>query len=416
MSHPPPPPAERPLPGSRFFERINLVWALFFYTSLALGLGALVSAEPPLDGWWLAGAFALCAASSALFQLIFFQIFQPGSDTWPMPPRQAWLYFGGQALVFLLLSHLDDSFIGLGFALLGQTFGSLRPRDWPLPLAALFLLLAEPIGLFAALAAGQWISLGSFGLTVGVFVVIGLMISRLFAQRYQLLDLVGELRRAKAQVEAGAAQQEELAVLRERTRLAREMHDNIGHALVLVNVKLEAAQRLYQVDPARGGAELEATRELVRETMGALRHSLADLRAPLPSHHDLPGALRRLATELAARSTLEIALDLPTEAGPPPTQAEALWLIAREALSNVERHAAAASVLVALCHKGDTWALRVGDDGCGIKPADLDRPGHFGLTGMRERAEALGGSLSVGPRPGGGTLVEAYIPADQSLL
>jgi signal transduction histidine kinase len=252
----------------------------------------------------------------------------------------------------------------------------------------------------------------NLGFTLGIVVLIGLMISQLVGQRHELMWLVGELRQAKAATEASAAEQEELAVLRERTRLAREMHDSIGHALVLVNVKLEAAQRLYARDPARGDAELETTRGLVRETMAELRRSLANLRGPLPDHHDLPAALRRLAAEVSARGRIAVSAEGDLHApGPPPAVAEALWAIAREALRNVERHAAAASATIRLDGGAGCWRLLVSDDGSGVRPADIERPGHFGVLGMRERAEALGGSLTIARRPGGGTVVEARLPA-----
>ncbi|MEO7911071.1 MAG: sensor histidine kinase, partial [Roseiflexaceae bacterium] len=205
------------------------------------------------------------------------------------------------------------------------------------------------------------------------------------------------------------------AALRERARLAREMHDSLGHALVVVNVKLEAAQRLYAVEAGRGAAELEATRALVRATMTELRRSLADLRAPLPDHHDLPAALARLAAEVRTRTSLEVTYsatpDLQTASIQlKPEATESLWRVAREALANVERHAAAGCAALTLERQHGALILRVTDDGSGVAPADLARPGHYGIIGMRERVEALGGTLRIATRPEGGTLVEAVVP------
>ena len=149
--------------------------------------------------------------------------------------------------------------------------------------------------------------------------------------------------------------------------------------------------------------------------MAELRRSLADLRAPLTDHHDLPAALERLAGELRARTHLDLSYSAPAAlraegAALPPAVTESLWRVAREALSNVERHAAAGSAELTLERQNGAIILRVADDGSGIAPADLARAGHYGITGMRERVEALGGTLRVGPRPGGGTLVEARVP------
>jgi signal transduction histidine kinase len=81
-----------------------------------------------------------------------------------------------------------------------------------------------------------------------------------------------------------------------------------------------------------------------------------------------------------------------------------------EALRNVERHAGAGSVAVTLSRQGESVVLRVADDGAGITASDLDRTGRHGLTGMRERVEAAGGTFRIGPRPGGGTVIAARFP------
>ena len=402
--------ARQRLPGDRFLERLGLFWALVFYLSLGLSLAAaIVGPSTGLRGWPLAAALALAAASAALFQGLFW----PSArrlEGWPMPGPRAAAYFGGQLLILAALQALGPSFAGLGFAVMGQSLGMLRPRHWALPLVPLFALLAPRLGWLDAAGDADWLGLASLGLLIVIGLFVALLLSLLFYQRYRLLDLVRDLRRARAELEAAAAEREELAVLRERTRLARAMHDSLGHALVSVNVKLEAAQRLYAVDVARGAAELEATRAVVRETMAELRRSLADLRAPLPDHSDLPAALRRLADEVGARGALAVAVEAPAGAAPAPAVAEALYLIACEALVNVERHAGAAHAAVRLARDGAGWRLEVADDGAGVRPADLRRPGHFGVVGMRERAGALGGDVRVSALPEGGTRVAATIP------
>ena len=85
------------------------------------------------------------------------------------------------------------------------------------------------------------------------------------------------------------------------------------------------------------------------------------------------------------------------------------WRVAREALANVERHAAAGCAELTLERRNGALILRVTDDGSGMALADLARPGHYGITGMRERVEALGGTLRIAARPQGGTLVEAVV-------
>src|SRR5262245_58346708 len=104
-----------------------------------------------------------------------------------------------------------------------------------------------------------------------------------FERNHLLLQLANantELEEAHHRLEQSASHEQELAVLRERTRLAREMHDTLGHALVLISVKLEAAQRLRERDPERCDSELESTKQIARDSMAALRASIANLRTP----------------------------------------------------------------------------------------------------------------------------------------
>src|SRR6185369_4521562 len=109
-----------------------------------------------------------------------------------------------------------------------------------------------PMGLYDAIASSQWSELVSFVFYLAIWVGIGAFVSVLFHERAERERLIAELHKAKDDLEQYAIQAEELAALRERARLAREMHDSLGHALVMVNVKLEAAQRLYAVDTGRG--------------------------------------------------------------------------------------------------------------------------------------------------------------------
>lgn len=287
----------------------------------------------------------------------------------------------------------------------------LAARLWPVPIAGLLATTTIGWDPIEELRRGNVATVAVVAYQLLLWVAAFGFVIVLLRQRHRLAELVGELRRAEAAVRRYASQTEELATLRERTRLAREMHDGLGHALVAVNVKLEAAERLYARDAARGAAELRETRGVVREAMADLRRSLDDLRAPLVSGHDLPTALRTLLAETGERTGVAVVDEIDAEAAAAtPAAAETAWWLAREALRNAERHAAAGSVVVGLARRDGALVLRVADDGTGIVPKDLTRPGRHGITGMRERAEALGGALRVGPRPGGGTIVEATLP------
>jgi signal transduction histidine kinase len=391
----------------RFNVNFNRFWTVVTYIIVGLNLyDTTVDAPDRTRGWYLVGLIALICS----FFIVYHLAVARAQRKWPVPLRLVALYGTVQTLVLALLFTYNPSFGGLGIATSAHVMALLPPRFWPIPITALILLLSAAWGVLDDVRSANWDDVGFKLLQPALWVAMFIFLNLFIRKSYQQRALVSELRRTQAELERNAIQAEELAALRERTRLAREMHDSIGHALVVVNIKLEAAERLYAKDFAKGAAELDATRGLVRETMADLRRSLANLRSPLPGHHDLPSAIQRLVYELRDRTQLDvqcsIADDLPLL---PPEVTEAVWCVAKEALSNVERHAAAVSVAVALnCHEG-TVVLRIADDGSGIDPHAMRKPGHFGIVGMSERMVNLGGSLRLDERAGGGTVVEAQL-------
>lgn len=392
----------------RMMQRLGWFWSLVIYASLSTYVYQIWQTRPDLvRGWASVPLYALLT----VFMLLYHGILCSPSSYWPMPPRRAVVYFGGQLAALTLLMRYNINFGWLAWAIMAHAASTLPMKQWPLPMLGALLIVAAPFRMYEAVADGQWSQFIGFSFSVGGFLAIYIVMYMLFSQRYQLADTVRELRQAKQQLEEQAAQAEELAALRERTRLAREMHDSIGHALVVVNVKLEAAQRLYTVDAARGSAELDATKTLVRETMADLRRSLADLRAPLPDHHDLATTLHHLADEIRSRSDLHVKCSTTTDTPPlAPEATEALWRVAREAISNIDRHAHATHAALSLERQNGSLVLRVTDDGRGINPNDHARWGHYGIVGMRERVEAIGGAFHIARRAEGGTVVEARVP------
>jgi signal transduction histidine kinase len=260
-------------------------------------------------------------------------------------------------------------------------------------------------------------------------------IQHLIGERYershllrQLAQTHEELEEAHRRLEESTAQEQELAVLRERTRLAREMHDTLGHALVLVSVKLEAAQRLRERDPQRCEQEIEGTKEIVRESMKELRASIANLRSPALEREPAGRALSRYAREMALRNGLRVAYDLqPETEGLPEPVEETLWKVGQEALANIEKHAQAQNVLLHLSRHAGQVLLKITDDGVGL-PEDLclrseenhlcyaSPDGHYGLNGMFERVKDAQGKLEIRPNGERGTAVEVTLPLVEAPL
>jgi signal transduction histidine kinase len=201
-------------------------------------------------------------------------------------------------------------------------------------------------------------------------------------------------------------------LLAERNRIAREIHDVMAQGMTGVALQLDGAADALGTEPREAAPHLDRARELLRGAMASARRSVWNLRDAALDKKDLGAALRDLAARLASAQgpRLDVRVTGPAESLPE-TVEENLFRLAQEAVANALKHAAALSITIDLEVGDDRAVLRVRDDGRGLSPPPAPRPEpHFGLAVMRERAEALGGTLSVEPAPGGGTLVEAVVP------
>jgi len=213
------------------------------------------------------------------------------------------------------------------------------------------------------------------------------------------------------------AEREFRAVLGERNRIAREIHDTLAQGYVGVSVQLEVLHELLrQHRVSAAAAQLDFTRGYVSEGLSEARQSIWALRSQDSSEATLPVRLRRLV-EASGGHGLDAQFSIygAYRPLPPGTESEILR-VAQEALQNVKKHAGAKNVRVQLEYSRNEIALEIRDDGRGFKTGrnsgPIDSPsGHYGLTGMRERAAAIGGTLEVTSAPGAGTTVRLSAPA-----
>jgi signal transduction histidine kinase len=292
---------------------------------------------------WRAAALTVLIAGQASLYLWNF-IF---NEVWPLPRWRITFYFLGSGLLWLLEWRLDPTFQWIGATYFGQMMGTLPPlAALPASLIVFSLVfIVSPDFKFglADLTSGRTIGpLLGWAASI-VFYLFVFFITRTSTARGRLL---AELRAAQAELEAAHARDTELAALRERERLARDLHDSLGHALVAISVQLEAIQRLYRVDPERAHAQVDTLKDATRAAMDELRRSLQGLRAPGLGDRPLADALRSLAVETGQQHNLEVAchIDPAPAAGLAPGVAEVLWRVAQEALTNVARHAQARHV------------------------------------------------------------------------
>ena len=222
--------------------------------------------------------------------------------------------------------------------------------------------------------------------------------------------------RRAAAAEADRLAEAERAVVRERSRIAREMHDVVAHAMSVVAVQAAAGREIVHANPDKA-AEVFARIETVgRESLTELRRMLGVLRetgddhaslSPQPGVADITGAV---AQSCSSGVATELVIDGNRRAVAPGVELAA-FRIAQEALTNVRKHAGrAASATVRISYESDVLVVEVTDDGRGAATALSGVGTGNGLIGMRERVEIYGGEFTSGPRAGGGYAVRAVLP------
>ncbi len=212
--------------------------------------------------------------------------------------------------------------------------------------------------------------------------------------------------------EARRVQARERAVSDERQRMARDLHDAVSQTLFSASLTADVLPKLYERDANHGQRLLEDLRRMNRGALAEMRALLAELRPQALLDADLAVLLRQLAEAAASRSLVAVSVEA-GQVGPLPAEVQvALYRIAQEALHNVVKHARACQAAVRLERSpgaGRPLRLVVEDDGCGFDPGVLPAD-TFGLSIMSERARAIGASLAVDSRPGGGTRVRVDWP------
>lgn len=281
------------------------------------------------------------------------------------------------------------------------------------------------IGAFTAFTAwhlyqaGGWREIaGGLAIYTGGYLFFGFVTLALSAARKAQATserLLVELRAKNVQLEEYAGQVETLAAVEERNRLAREVHDTLGHRLTSTAVQLEAAERLAARDPAKTAELVSIARQQVREGLQELRQTVGRLRAPLEIELSLPQALTRLVQGFQAAGDLQVYLELPeTMCETTPSQRLALYRAAQEGLTNVQRHAQAKQTWLKLVCEPGELRLELSDDGKGISGGQPPEMQGFGLRGLRERAIALGGDLSLEAVNSGGSRLVMRLPLTDS--
>jgi PAS domain S-box-containing protein len=250
------------------------------------------------------------------------------------------------------------------------------------------------------------------GRVVGVLGVIGRETQQFGVEEVALLASIADQVGVAVDNARLYGQAEQLAVLQERDRLARELHDSVTQSLYSANLMVETARR----SAASGQHEqlnsyLARLAEVVQGTLKEMRLLVYELRPPVLVQEGLVAALQKRLDAVEGRAGVDARLLVEGNVAPAPAVEEALYRIIQEALNNALKHSAARSVAVRIEATGDELRLEVTDDGRGFELKDARDRGGMGLVTMRERAEGLQGTFEISSTLGQGTTVRVQVPA-----
>ncbi|WP_165960559.1 sensor histidine kinase [Actinocrispum wychmicini] len=365
-------------------DRLQMMWNRRLWSRFVLmyvGMGAstaiYLTNRPPV---WQAVPVLLAALVTAVLGMrTTFELPIPWLRRLPF-----WPSYIALVLLSVALPAVAGSEWSFNAAWAGAATGWIGGRWVVVRLAA----IGAVIGLIAWVqhsdaAVVVWVALTS--------VVVGFFTS----QARDQIDIFSELQDSRRE-------RARLAVAEERDRIARDLHDLVGHSLSVIAVKTELARRLVAADPERAENELADIDTVVRRALSEVRQAVTNYRQPT-----LAGELAS-ARRAAASAGIDCRVQAPESWNlPMPVDGALAWTV-REGVTNVLRHSRAANCRIQLSIVDSSAELRIADDGAG--PDEPDSRGN-GLVGLAERVQALGGSMSSGAGPNGGFVVHVQVPA-----
>ncbi|GAB4386197.1 MAG: sensor histidine kinase [Elainellaceae cyanobacterium] len=243
-----------------------------------------------------------------------------------------------------------------------------------------------------------------FGL--GLFFVLKLVSTLLSERRTK-----EQLAIAHRQLQQYALQAEDLAAIQERNRIAREIHDSLGHTLTAQNIQLQTAVKLWQRDINRAQGFVEQAQRLAAIAMQEVRCSVSTLRADAQEQRCFQGSIEALIKDFGQGTGIFVATDLNLQTSTSLEVGRALYRILQETLTNISKYAQATVVEVQLKTVEGSIQLTVIDNGKGFDPAQVE--GGFGLRGMYERVAALSGRLQIESAPEKGCHIQVELPLEE---
>ncbi len=386
----------KPRNSTNLFSSGNIAFLTVVCASYVSAAAAMIYSRRALPAWEVAVlvivglsylvvgtyGFAICRRSGSLIASVVYFLVQLSLAA---------------TLILLRGSAGELSLILLPMA--GQS-ALLLPLPGMIPICFLiYVTLVIPIILHS-----RWVDAIVIAVVYGTGIVFVVVFTRVAASEREARTALAE---ANQLLRDHASQVEELATTKERNRLAREIHDSLGHYLTVVNVQIGAAQAILDHDRPRALDHLSKAQVLTQEGLAEVRHSVAALRASPTESRPLPEALAKLTGQWNAAG-LHAKLEVAGATRPLTPQANlTLYRAAQEALTNVGKHAHATSVYIYLDYRGErSVQLSVKDNGVGSDNSE----GGFGLLGVRERVQQLRGAVRVHTDSGKGFALEVELP------
>jgi signal transduction histidine kinase len=223
-----------------------------------------------------------------------------------------------------------------------------------------------------------------------------------------------KLAETNEQLQQYALQVEDLAAVRERNRIARDIHDSLGHALTALNVQLQTAGKLWHNDRNQARSFLTQAQRLGELAIKEVRQSVGALRAGSREEEPLEAAIESLVEDFRQGTGISITTQMTLNTAPSPQVSKVLYRIVQESLTNICKHAHATTVMIQLNASPYKISLIIKDNGRGFQ---LDsKPTGFGLQSMRERVAALKGDLQLSTEPGAGCRISVELPLQEISL
>jgi signal transduction histidine kinase len=381
--------------------------ASFYWT--ALPIIAVVAASviasllgPKLSGPALAGVIGLALIYTLVAIVVFNRVVVSKA------PGPVWLYFSLQfglvtAIIYLSQGSGSLAIIPLAAqaAWISASFAVGVPLVLLLMVAVVHYLIYNSLGL----AIQAFFSIGSALVFVFIFTRVLFQMEK---SKQEVERLASELTEANRKLREYSVQVEELATTQERNRLAREIHDSLGHYFTVINVQIEAARAIIGADPPRGLDALTKAQNLTKEGLNEVRRSIAALRVSATENQSLTEAITKLVED---NRSAGIVTEFEVKGQPhtlQPAIEQTLYRAAQEGLTNIRKHAFASRVDLCLAYGPEQVKLKISDNGTGPTPQSEGKG--FGLLGISERVNLLNGHLRAESAAGQGFTLEVEIP------